>query len=89
MTYEHREAENALDRAESAINDAQQALSALVDPSDIEDELGCLSDTLRDCHSDAEALLTTDLEDAEDAIRQLVSDLGEACTDASSLYNRL
>lgn len=89
MSYEHRECENALDRIESALSDAQTALAALPDAEGVEAEVGQLADDARDCHNQAESLLTTDLEDVEDELRQLIAQLSELCTDASSLYNRL
>jgi predicted DNA-binding protein (UPF0278 family) len=87
--YQHREAERALERAEEAVSEAQQALAAMVDPDDIETEVGQIADNLRDAYNSAETLLTTDLEDAEEAIRALIAELSNLCTDASDLYNRL
>jgi hypothetical protein len=88
MSY-HRDTEHALDRIESALCDAQHALSCMTDDENVEDEVGEIADALRDCHSDAEELLTTDLEDAEQAIRYLIAKLSDLCTTASDLYNRL
>jgi hypothetical protein len=86
---DHREVECAIDRAESALTDARVYLSELADQQDIEDDAGTLADNIRDAHTLASDLLTTDVEDLESAIRALISHLSDSCTDAQDIYNRL
>lgn len=85
----HRELERTLERIADQLAEAQQELSTLMDTENIEDDAGALADDLRGIYDLADELLTTDIEDAENAIRELRSRLENACTDASTLYNRL
>lgn len=84
----HRELERTLERIADQLAEAQQELSTLMNTENIEDDAGALADDLRGICDLAGELLTTDIEDAENAIRELVSRLENACTDANTLYNR-
>jgi hypothetical protein len=85
----HRFATDSTERADSALTDARVYLSELADQQDIEDDAGTLADNIRDAHTLASDLLTTDVEDLEDAIRELIAVLSDSCTDAQYIYDRL
>jgi len=89
MNGDHRETEHALARAETALSDAQQALSCIVDTDELESDAGAHADDLRDILRDAQEVYDNGVQGLADGLSELISRLETACTDASELYNRL
>ncbi len=89
MNDYHRETEHALARAETALSDAQQALSCIVDTDELESDAGAHADDLRDILRDAQEVYDNGVQGLADGLSELISRLETACTDASELYNRL
>lgn len=90
MSY-HRDTESALDRIESALTDAQHALSCLpdVDDYELENDLGTAVDELREIWDTLDGIGTTDLEDVEDECSRAKSALENVITNLQDHYNRL